>query len=222
MTADTFFFSHTKLTRSLRKFITDYEAQLEPAVFEAFLLNLHDELENAKAQIFSLPPGEARARKLQQLVDDEIANGSDIPVSCQKGCSACCHMEVEITTYEADILRDQLKNGVTIDRNRLQRQSGRSLQDPLWKQGPRNPDSRCVFLNDEGSCRIYEHRPVMCRRHSVTSPAKNCDTLDDKITIRYFPRVDLYISAANEDAKVKVGPLAKMLQMELLSSDSNK
>lgn len=218
MTADTFFSFHTRITRSLRKFIADYEKQLEPAVFEAFLENLHDELENTKAEIFSLKP-ESRARKLFEMVDEEIASGSNIPVSCQKGCSACCHMEVEVTTYETHILAEQVANGLIIDRDRLQKQSERSLQDPLWKQGPRNSDSRCVFLNDEGSCRIYEHRPVMCRRHSVTSPAKNCDTLDDKITVRYFPRVDLYISAANEDGQVKVGPLAKMLQMKLLASE---
>ncbi|MNY63605.1 hypothetical protein D3C86_2005860 [compost metagenome] len=54
----------------------------------------------------------------------------------------------------------------------------------------------------------------MCRRHSVTSPAKNCETLDATIVVRYFPKVDLWISAANEDAGLEIGPLAKMLEMQ--------
>ncbi len=215
MTSDAFFKLHSKITRSLKKFILDYEAQLESETFEAFLISLSDELSLAKDEILAIPEGPARARKLHTLVEKEIEQGAEIEISCKKGCSACCHMEVEITTYEAQILAKLIQDGHAIDHDRLQRQSERSLQDCQWKQGPRNPDSKCVFLNNEGACSIYEHRPVMCRRHSVTSPAKNCETLDAPITLRYFPRIDLLISAANEDPKLKIGPLAKMLQLKL-------
>jgi hypothetical protein len=33
--------------------------------------------------------------------------------------------------------------------------------------------------------------------------------------IRYFPKVDLLISAANEDPALEIGPLAKMLELKL-------
>jgi Fe-S-cluster containining protein len=120
-------------------------------------------------------------------------------------------MEVEITNFEAEILKDVIANGFATDQERLRLQSQRSLQDPVWKELGRRQENRCVFLSDEGSCGIYESRPVMCRRHSVTSPAKHCETLSEMITLRYFPRVDLIISAANEDPELRIGPLAKMI-----------
>ncbi|MFM6927786.1 MAG: YkgJ family cysteine cluster protein [Bdellovibrio sp.] len=218
MTLDQFLQQHPRLTRSLKKFIDDYQAQLAPETFVAFLNNLSEELNKYAAAFSQISTNEERARRLHQWVEEEISQGANIPVSCHKGCSACCHMEVEVTSYEVEILARLVQSGHEIDRDRLVRQSSRNLQDASWKQGPRNPDSKCVFLNAEGSCSIYEHRPVMCRRHSVTSPAANCDTLDAPITLRYFPRVDLLISAANEDQNMQIGPLAKMLELSLHSS----
>jgi len=216
MTKETFFQTHTKLTRSLKKFILDYENQLASEVFEQFLESLHEELESVSLQLAQSAPGGMRAMKLQEMVDAEIAEGDEIPVSCFKGCSACCHMEVEVTSYEAEVLKQLVEDGMSIDRARLQKQSLRSLQDPAWREGMRNEINKCVFLNHQGECRIYDHRPVMCRRHSVTSAAENCEFIESKIVIRYFPKVDLLISAANEDAQVEIGPLAKMLEMKLL------
>ncbi|MBO9667385.1 MAG: YkgJ family cysteine cluster protein [Bdellovibrio sp.] len=215
MTLEFFLNQHPRLTRSLKKFILDYEAQLDASTFAAFLMNLDEELTNNAAHFSSQATNEAKARALHQVVDKETSQDTDIPLSCQKGCSACCHMEVEVTSYEAEILKNLIQAGHPIDRERLKAQSQRSLQDPRWKQGPRNPESQCIFLKDN-ACSIYEHRPVMCRRHSVTSPAKNCETLDAPITLRYFPRVDLLISAANEDQNMQIGPMAKMLEMSLL------
>lgn len=215
MTKTTFFNQHTKLTRSLKKFILDYEEQLATEIFEQFLENLHEELHNASRLLSESSPGVMRAMKLQELVDAEIAEGADIPVSCSKGCSACCHMEVEITSYEAEVLKHLIEDGMSIDRDRLQQQSQRALQDPEWRKGMRNEINKCVFLNHEGACRIYENRPVMCRRHSVTSPPENCEFIESKIVIRYFPKVDLLISAANEDPALEIGPLAKMLELKL-------
>lgn len=216
MTSEEFFSRHTKLTRSLKKFIRDYEGELAPETFTAFLEQLDLELTNASTLLAEVPAGPERARLLHQYVEKEIEAGSNIEVSCKKGCSACCHMEVEVTTYEAQILKQVVDGGYAIDRTRLQAQSQRQLQDPAWREGMRNAHNPCVFLDGEGSCGIYEHRPVMCRRHSVTSPAENCLTLDKTIVIRYFPKVDLWISAANEDSGIEIGPLAKMLEMQLI------
>jgi Fe-S-cluster containining protein len=217
MTSDLFYSQHPKLTRSLKKFINDYEVELAPETFAAFLDQLHEELVNATSELAKASAGPARARLLHSYVETEIAAGANIEVSCKKGCSACCHMEVEVTNYEAEILKEVVVAGYKINRERLQAQSKRGLQDKAWREGMRNSNNPCVFLDDEGSCGIYENRPVMCRRHSVTSPAKNCETLDATIVIRYFPKVDLWISAANEDAGLEIGPLAKMLEMQLTS-----
>lgn len=215
MTKDIFFQTHTKLTRSLKKFILDYEGQLASEVFEQFLESLHEELGKASRELMQSAAGGLRAMRLQEMVDAEIAEGADIEVSCFKGCSACCHMEVEVTSHEADVLKHLVEDGMSIDRSRLQQQSQRNLQDPVWREGMRNEINKCVFLNHQGECRIYENRPVMCRRHSVTSPAEFCENIESKIVIRYFPKVDLLISAANEDPDVEIGPLAKMLELKL-------
>lgn len=217
MTSELFYSQHPKLTRSLKKFISDYEGELAPETFEAFLDQLHEELQSATNELAKAPAGPARARLLHSFVEAEIAAGANIEVSCKKGCSACCHMEVEVTNYEAEILKEVVANGYAIDRERLKTQSQRELQDKAWREGMRNTSNPCVFLDGEGSCGIYENRPVMCRRHSVTSPPKNCETLDATIVIRYFPKVDLWISAANEDAGLEIGPLAKMLELKLQS-----
>jgi len=215
MTFETFLETHPKITRSLKKFVLDYQDKLDSDTFAAFLVNLSEELEKAAFLFQSLPAGPERAFKLHQLVEEEIAQGDNIKVSCFKGCSACCHMEVEVTNYEADVIAGLIHDGLMINRERLQSQSTRTLQDPLWREGMKNQDNPCVFLNTEGACGIYEKRPVMCRRHSVTSPAKNCESIESAITLRYFPKVDLLISAANEDPDMEIGPLAKMLQIRI-------
>lgn len=214
MTLEAFYKLHPRVTRSFKKYVNDYQSQLDEETFVQFLEMLHETLLEQSQSFESLPTNELKARHLHTLTDVEISK-AEIPSSCFKGCSACCHMEVEITNYEADILADVVKNGFSIDYERLSQQSQRALQDETWRQGICNQESRCVFLNAEGACGVYEHRPVMCRRHSVTSPAKNCETPDAPITLRYFPKIDLYISAANEDENLEVGPLAKMLQMRL-------
>lgn len=183
--------------------------------FKSFLKSLSDELSTASKSLFIDTPHEERAQKLQQFVDATIAQGPKLEISCKNGCSACCHLEVEVTNYEAEILTQLIRDGHLIDQDRLKKQSERSLQDPKWKQGIKDKENKCVFLNNEGSCSIYDFRPVMCRRHAVTSPAINCETIGSSITVRYSPRVDVLISAANEDPNLKIGPMAKMLRLSL-------
>jgi Fe-S-cluster containining protein len=215
MTLELFFNRHSRITRSLKKFILDHQQTLSPDIFSDFLFSLSEELQKFSALLQQVPCGVLRAQKLHELVEKEISLEADISVSCKKGCSSCCHMEVEITNYETELLALAVKNGFAIDRERLSIQSERNLQDPQWRDPSVRTQSRCVFLDEQGACGIYPLRPVMCRRHSVTSPAKNCESLSEVITLRYFPRVDLMISAANEDPELRIGPLAKMLQIRL-------
>ena len=84
MTKDLFFQTHSKLTRSLKKFILDYEGQLPSEVFEQFLESLHEELGKASQELLQSAVGGMRAMKLQEMVDAEVAEGADIEVSCFK------------------------------------------------------------------------------------------------------------------------------------------
>ena len=38
----------------------------------------------------------------------------------------------------------------------------------------RNVNGRCVFLNDDGLCRIYEHRPIGCRLYPIIQVDDYC------------------------------------------------
>ncbi len=205
---------HPRMTRSLKEFVVSYEGSLVPEVFKKFLSSLDNEIENARAAVMSAPAGPERARMLHALVEEELRNNSQVGATCFKGCSACCHLEVEVTNYEAEILGELVRNGHPIDEARLRTQSRRELQDPAWKDGPRNGENQCVFLGADKACGIYDHRPVMCRRHAVSSAPANCGTVDEKITICYYPRVDVLIVAANEDSEVRIGPLAKMILLQ--------
>lgn len=213
MKRDAFYAKHTKLTRSLKDFVANYEKTLASDVFEKFLGSLDEEIENARGKIMAAPGGAARARLLQELVDHELRNDENFKPTCFKGCSACCHLEVEVTNYETEILSELIQNGHAIDEHHLEAQSQRAPQDPKWKESLRNGENQCVFLGPDKACSVYSHRPVMCRRHSVSSPPANCETVDGKITVLYLPRVDVLLAAASEDPELRTGPLAKMIRL---------
>lgn len=206
---------HSRVTRSLKNFIVGYEEKLEPDVYESFLASVDEELVSIFAQLMAVPEGVERAQALHRMVEEEMAQEDKIKVSCTKGCSACCHFEVEVTNYEAEILAGLAQTTRPIDRASMKNQSLRKIQDKLWLKGIHDVSNRCVFLGDDRACSIYESRPVMCRRHSVTSPPVNCETQNAQIGLRFFPRVDLLISAANEDPKLRIGPMAKMMALQL-------
>jgi Fe-S-cluster containining protein len=64
-------------------------------------------------------------------------------LQCRLGCTACCVDGITVFEIEAENIRrhhaDLLKHGT-----------------------PHSPGA-CAFLDDEGACRIYEHRPYVCR-----------------------------------------------------------
>ena len=66
---------------------------------------------------------------------------------CRKGCHSCC---VEgLTVFEAE--------GENIRRHHAD----------LLLDGEPHPEGACAFLDPEGACRIYEHRPYVCRTQGL-------------------------------------------------------
>ncbi len=215
MTFDVFIEKHSKLTRSLKKFILDQQSKLTPENFELFLESIAVAHKQAREKLEEVPAGISRSARLNQLVDQVMEEENHIKATCKMDCSACCHVEVKITSDETEVLSHLIQSGHTIDLERLADQAKLSVGDARWKKNLNLRQNQCVFLNSLGNCSVYKQRPVMCRRHSVTSPAHLCSSLDADIVLRYFPRVDILISAANEDPDLKVGPLAKMLHEKL-------
>lgn len=120
----------------------------------------------------------AVARSVHASMDAVLArdrkkrtNSGDI--RCRKGCAHCCHGPVEIWPHEAALLVAIAREaGIGMDRARLERQSRYAMDD--WRKQPA-ADRACVFLGDDGACKVYEYRPNACRKLLVTSDPGLCD-----------------------------------------------
>ena len=66
---------------------------------------------------------------------------------CGRGCCSCC---VDGITVHA------------IEVGNIQRHHG-----DLLEREPPHQEGACAFLNQEGACRIYEHRPYVCRTQGL-------------------------------------------------------
>lgn len=92
-------------------------------------------------------------------------------ITCRKGCAFCCHNQVMISEIEASAIWEYCKlNDIDIDIEYLRRQTNLDEQSH-----PRASNSACVFLGIDRSCKIYEFRPLICRKYKVASDPKFCD-----------------------------------------------
>ena len=94
-------------------------------------------------------------------------------IKCRKGCHHCCHGPVEIWPQEAALLVEIAREaGMELDKARLERQSRYTID--TWLQQPA-ADTACVFLGEDGACRVYESRPNACRKLLVMTDPALCD-----------------------------------------------
>lgn len=68
-------------------------------------------------------------------------------LSCRLGCADCCQDGLTVFQVEADGIR-------------------RHYPD-LLRDGSPHPAGACAFLSDQGACRIYLHRPYVCRTQGL-------------------------------------------------------
>lgn len=73
------------------------------------------------------------------------ANASRL--ACRAGCADCCTDGLTVFSLEAEVIR-------------------RHHADLLEHGRPHEPGA-CAFLDGEGNCRIYEHRPYVCRTQGL-------------------------------------------------------
>lgn len=175
MTPDSAFDFIATPTLPLRAALVHLHTVLSPDEFEEMIGAARGVHERASAHLREFAPGAARGRELHRLLDREIAAATPANVSCRRGCTGCCHYEVEITGDEADLLREAVLGGIAVDRLRLAAQAARERKSPEWARLGA-VQNRCVFLGDDGACRVYEDRPSSCRKHLVTSPPAACTT----------------------------------------------
>ena len=131
-------------------------------------------------------PAGADYRLLLQRLDRwaaEAAGRHPGVVPCRAGCAACCHGPFDVTVADVELIRAAVGELPPAERSEVM-QRARSLLDRLRATAPdwRPPwdiadlgDERfdtmadalarepCPLLGDDGHCRIYENRPMVCR-----------------------------------------------------------
>ena len=160
---------------------------------------------------------ESIALSVQQEVQKNIDNRIKISeretehkVSCRQGCSFCCYLWVDITDDEAMLLTKYSKSkGIPIDYDRLEKQLTDTIQE--FNELPLNV-RKCTFLDDNGSCKVYDVRPTSCRTLNVVSEPKFCDTSKHKggQVLRLADLESEVMSCATSNA-TECGTLAKMV-----------
>ncbi|WP_127128022.1 YkgJ family cysteine cluster protein [Pseudoflavitalea rhizosphaerae] len=168
------FGENEELHRKIVQFIEDYQTR--------FLSNWNEN------------KGEAILSAFRSL--DEVFNKRELrkgKVSCKKGCSFCCNLNVRISKIEAIVIADYCRqNGFSISPHYLESKLAISESD-----FPLSQVKRCVFLKNN-ECSIYEVRPFACRRYLVKSNPDYCNLeqgLLEKV-IRYVNiDAELFISA---------------------------
>jgi Fe-S-cluster containining protein len=107
------------------------------------------------------------------LERDRKKSATSGDIKCRKGCHHCCHGPVEIWPQEAALLVEIAREaGMELDKARLERQSRYTMD--TWLQQPA-ADTACVFLGEDGACRVYESRPNACRKLLVVTDPALCD-----------------------------------------------
>lgn len=66
---------------------------------------------------------------------------------CARGCHACCVDGLTVFALEADRIVEH--------------------HAELLEHGGPHPEGACAFLDEQGGCRIYEHRPYVCRTQGL-------------------------------------------------------
>jgi Fe-S-cluster containining protein len=131
------------------------------------------------------------------------------PVSCRRGCGACCRQLVAVAPVEAHHLaavvaalpparqaavRARFADAVRRVRAAGLLAPGAGDDAPHFCAPPAEGDPLdaildayfalaipCPFLEDE-ACSIYADRPAQCREYLITSPAENCRHLGEQPT----------------------------------------
>jgi Fe-S-cluster containining protein len=183
----------TRLTPTLRALLTQYEATLPPDHYRDFVAHIERLSAGFYQELQRVPEGAERARRIHELMEQSMRDiGTDKP-SCRSGCSACCHLEVEITRDEGVLLADLVREGHPIDRERLAVQAARERKGPEW-QAKTTPSNRCVFLGGNGACTVYPDRPASCRKLLVISHPVECATADGKVQAITIPMAEVLLS----------------------------
>jgi len=202
---------------SIALFMSD-ESQAPPPACVTLKLQILGAAVEVRGEV---PQGQVRLDQILPLlrqIDDAAINravekseAAGKPISCCRGCSACCRAQpVPVTPAEAYALwllverlpeprRAQVRDKFA---NRARRLFEVGIADAYLNRDPNvtNEQAReiarryfslglvCPFLSDDGACGIYHERPFVCRQYLVTSPAELCNNpFDNPVEVLPIP-----------------------------------
>ncbi len=171
-------------------------------------------------------PAEAMLPALRTITDAVVGRGIAVThakgrsISCKSGCAACCRHMALISDIEARALAQVVAEMPEPRRNVVrarfaaasQRMEQAGLAE-LARHADHLPPDRlralatdyfklridCPFLEDE-RCMVYDHRPLVCRKLVVTSPAAWCiDPADDRVQPLPLPKIAAAILLVTSD-----------------------
>lgn len=184
------------LTKALQFFLASLDTEVaRQRVLEA--------VSREASALQSLPAGSGRAREVHRRVEAAAATFAALKpevgraIRCQRGCSHCCRIRVDLTRDEAALLADRVREGTAQpDRGRLALQ--RTWSTPGEFVGKPRSEADCVFLGADGACTVYEDRPSACRALLVASDPEHCRDAEASTQVLAVinPYLELVVAAA--------------------------
>jgi Fe-S-cluster containining protein len=133
-----------------------------------------------------MDPAAAQYQQLLQRLDQWFADTSARHpgvIPCRAGCTACCHGPFDISVADVQLLREGLAQLPPAAREQVRRRGETLLArmrelEPEWR-APHDvraldeerfdrltealAEEPCPLLDEAGACRVYAHRPLVCR-----------------------------------------------------------
>lgn len=100
-----------------------------------------------------------RLRVHLALIDAGVAPVVDryrAHIQCRAGCSECCHQSFRVSELEGELLREGLAAAPA------EVQEDVSARAANYRAG-----EACPVLSAAGECRLYAHRPRICRKYGI-------------------------------------------------------
>ncbi len=132
--------------------------------------------------------------------------------ACQSGCSACCNIGVMVSESEARAIGKAIgiEHQSPPEGTFVQWVEGEEFETAMARANLLSEEffrKPCNFLSNEGSCQIYDERPIACRHQiNLDEDALLCELIDGgSVPVPYFNLMDsklAYILAMGKGSKL--------------------
>ncbi len=114
-------------------------------------------------------------QRLTEAPDSLLVGDRMQKIACSAGCSFCCHLEVGLGVPELVRLSVHIREMETDARTALRQRVKAAVRAIGARRGKARKKARimCPLLTAQGTCGVYEARPLACRTH-VSADREAC------------------------------------------------